>query len=121
MKRSLGRKKKRIVKLSLKGYQSRRRSRAMTTRLPSKSLQKSPAKRKKKVTVIQFSSPLHGRKLYCGGLEYLPSDEYERFGTRRECLDIGIGVGHAIEYNYLRELLLQEGYEIPERKRLSSY
>ncbi len=60
--------------------------------------------------------PVQGRKkVYCGDLAYLPSDEYERAGTRRECLDKGYGAGRATEYNYLRERLQETGYLLPER------
>ena len=60
--------------------------------------------------------PVQGRKkVYCGDLAYIPSDEYERAGTRRECLDKGYGAGRASEYNYLRERLQETGYLLPER------
>ena len=60
--------------------------------------------------------PVQGRKkVYCGDLAYLPSDEYERAGTRRECLDKGYGAGRASEYHYLRERLQETGYLLPER------
>ena len=60
--------------------------------------------------------PVQGcKKVYCGDLAYLPSDEYERAGTRRECLDKGYGAGRASEYHYLRERLQESGYLLPER------
>lgn len=103
------------VKIAIKYNRSRTTSRRNSS--TRKSLNTRVVRsRPKKVKQISFR-PLNGKKVYCGGLEELPSPEYERFGSRRECLDIGFGAGRNTEYNYLRSLLLQEGYEIPERKR----
>ena len=97
---------------------SKRRSRNRTSKRRSKrsirtraALPKKP-KKLKPLTIV--SSPVRN-KVYCGDLAYLPSEEYSRFGTRRECLDKGYGVGRASEYNYLRERLQESGYLLPER------
>lgn len=69
---------------------------------------------KKKIKKITFTPIPLGTKAYCGNLDILPSMEYDHFGSRRECLDIGLGVGRRLEYIYLQKLLYREGYEIPE-------
>ena len=99
---------KRTTKINIR-YNSSRSSSTKST----KRIARSSTPKMKQITF----RPLNGKKIYCGGLDVLPSDEYERFGTRRECLDKGYGLGRNLEYNYIRSLLIQEGYEIPEKKR----
>ena len=92
---------------------AKRVNRKKTTKTPvAKSRSRGRPKKLKPLNIL----PVQGRKkVYCGDLAYLPSDEYERAGTRRECLDKGYGAGRASEYNYLRERLQETGYLLPER------
>jgi hypothetical protein len=71
--------------------------------------------RPRKLKMLTILPSQGKKKVYCGDLAYLPSDEYDRFGTRRECLDKGYGIGRASEYSYLREKLQEIGYLLPER------
>ncbi len=94
---------------SRKKQKSKRRSKRSTRTRAA--LPKKP-KKLKPLTILPAPSR---NKVYCGDLAYLPSEEYSRFGTRRECLDKGYGVGRASEYNYLRDRLQESGYLLPER------
>jgi hypothetical protein len=58
-----------------------------------------------------------GTKMYCGDSPKLPSIEYNRFGSRNECIQKGIFVGRNIEYTELRSKLKKYGVEIPKKRR----
>ncbi len=58
-------------------------------------------------------------KIYCGDCNYLPSAVYTRFGTRRECLEVGIGVGRTMEFEHQQAKLKSRGIRIRKVKRKS--
>ena len=122
MKKSSSRSKSRSKKSSSRKNSSRRKyiSRRESSSNRKKNIvlkinDKSTADKKYNIKLDFKSKSKTKTKCYCGNSDELPSPEYSRFGTRRECLQKGIGLGHVTEYNSLRQKLKEYGISIPNK------
>ncbi len=57
----------------------------------------------------QRNPPIVKDKIYCGDRNELPDFSYDRFGTPKECLSKGVGVGLYIPKN--KNIILQDDTE----------
>lgn len=78
---------------------------------------KSRSKKSKSRSKTRTNLPMCPSQLYCGKYDKLPNSNYDRNGSRDECLKKGMGVGMLIQFNKIKNRLQDKGIILVTKSR----